>query len=51
MENMISGNLIKTQLMAKKKEKENKAQNTVKVVIFPRVIFRASAIFDIFVCF
>ena len=25
--------------------------NTVKVVIFARVIFRASAIFDIFACF
>ena len=26
-------------------------ENTVKVVIFARVIFRASAIFDIFACF
>ena len=26
-------------------------QATVKVVIFARVIFRASAIFDIFACF
>ena len=28
-----------------------KDQNTVKVVIFARVIFRASAKFDIFACF
>ena len=42
----------------KKKEKKKEARGsvygllyTVKVVIFVHVIFRTSAIFDIFVCF